>query len=272
MTAPCIFGSLDVTLAGIYGVIQTTSGDIGQTAGTSVTSIISNGAFTGEIISAGNLVSSVTIRGAFSGVIAAQGNIGTIKRNSSGSAVTTSSGTLTRYGGIAINGNDSGQIIALGNIFGNINVKATMTGRIAAQGQAVAGLGASRIGILGNVTIQSFAAGSAIVSGGVVGDATGKTTIKLGKAGGFVAAEGAVNLKSTPIAAANLLENVSGANRSAINAIFTNGGAPLQFNSGGNLQGLVLIENDLKNLQNNAGSLSGPVHKGQAKMSMRNWY
>jgi hypothetical protein len=259
VTAPGIFGSMDVTQAGIYGVIQTTSGDIGQTAGTGVTSIICNGAFTGEIISAGNLVSSVTIRGAFSGVIAAQGNIGTIKRDSSGSAVTTSSGALTQYGGIAINGNDSGQIIALGNIFGNVTVKATMTGRIAAQGQAVAGLDASRIGILSNVTIHSFAAGSAIVSGGVVGDATGKTTIKLGKAGGFVAAESAVNLKSTTIAAANLLENVSGANLSAINAIFTNGGAPLQFNSGGSLQGLILIENDLKNLQDSAGSLSGPV-------------
>jgi hypothetical protein len=56
-----------------------------------------------------------------------------------------------------------------------------------------------------------------------------------------------------------LLENVSGANLSAINAIFTHGGTPLQFNSGGNLQGLVLIENDLKNLQDSAGGLSGTV-------------
>jgi hypothetical protein len=59
------------------------------------------------------------------------------------------------------------------------------------------------IGILGNVTVHSFAAGSAIVSGGVVGDATAKTTIKLGKPGGFVAAAGAVNLKSATIAPAN---------------------------------------------------------------------
>jgi hypothetical protein len=258
MTAPDIFGNIDVTQAGIYGVIQTTNGDIGQTTAKGVTSIIS-GAFTGEIISAGNLVSSVTIHGAFSGVIAAQGDIGAIKRNSSGSALTTSSGALTRYGGVAINGRDSGQIIALGNILGNITVTATMTGRIAAQGQAVAGLDASRIGILGNVTIHSCAAGTAIISGGIVGDGAGKTSIKLGKAGGFVAAQGNVNMKSTTMGAGNMLENVTGANLSAIKAIFTNGGVPLQFNTGGNLQGLALIGNDLKNLENSAGSLSGPI-------------
>jgi hypothetical protein len=134
-----------------------------------------------------------------------------------------------------------------------------MTGRIAAQGQAVAGLDASRIGILGNVTIHSCAAGTAIISGGIVGDGAGKTSIKLGKAGGFVAAQGNVNMKSTTMGAGNMLENVTGANLSAIKAIFTNGGVPLQFNTGGNLQGLALIGNDLKNLENSAGSLSGPI-------------
>jgi hypothetical protein len=259
VTAPDIFGNIDVTQAGIYGVIQSTSGDIGETTARGVTSILTDGAFTGAIISAGNLVSSVIIHGAFSGVIAAQDDIGAIKRTSSGSAVTTSSGALTQYGGVSINGRDSGQIISLGNIFGNITVTATMTGRIAVQGQAVAGCGASRIGILGNVTIHSCAAGSAIVSGGVVGDATGKTAVKLGQASGFVAAQSSVNMKSTTIGPANLLQNVTGSNLSAIKAIFTNGGAPLQFNSDGNLQGLMLIEVDLKNLENSAGSLSGPI-------------
>ena len=65
LTAPSIFGSINVTNAGIYGVIQTTSGDLGQVILgsngqiTGVTSIFSNGAITGQIISRGNLVSSV---------------------------------------------------------------------------------------------------------------------------------------------------------------------------------------------------------------------
>jgi hypothetical protein len=65
VTAPSIFGSINVTHAGIYGVIQTTSGDLGavitNSSGTitGITSIFSNGAITGQIISRGNLVSSV---------------------------------------------------------------------------------------------------------------------------------------------------------------------------------------------------------------------
>jgi hypothetical protein len=226
----------------------------------SVTTIFAKGAITGQIISRGNLVSSVKTNDAFSGVIAAQGDIGAIQRDANGNAVPSSSNALSRFGGITIGGNNSGQIISLGNLFGDVTVSGTMTGRLAVQGQAVAGLTAARLGILGNLSFNSFALGSAIVSGGLVGDATGATNAHLGSPKGFVAAKGGVNLRSTTLTAANLLQNISsGASFAALNAIFTGGGSPLMFDTGGNLQGLILIENDLANLQDNAGTLGGTV-------------
>jgi hypothetical protein len=265
ITAPSIFGSIDVMSAGIYGVIQTTSGDIGQTVVnssgeiTSVTTIVSNGAITGQIISRGNLVSSIQTNGAFSGVIAAQGNIGTIQRDSNGNAVTSSANALTRFGGISISGNDSGQVIALGNVFGNVTVSGAMTGRIAVEGVAVAGLAATRFGILGNVSVTTFALGSAIISGGLAGDSVGGTNVYLGSANGFVAAAGSVTLRSTTIAAANLLQNQTGSNLAALDAIFTNSGSSLLFDTGGTLTGLALIETDLTNIKDSSGVLSGTV-------------
>ncbi len=265
VTAPSIFGSINVTKTGIYGVIQTTSGDLGEAARKTggqnggVTSINAKGNITGEIISRGNLVSSIKTNGTFSGVIAAQGDIGSIQRDSNGNAVTSSSSALARSGGI-IAKNDSGQIIALGNIFCDITISGTMTGRVAAQGQAVAGLTSSRMGILGNIKIKSLAAGGAIVSGGLAGDQVGATTISLGKPQGFVAAIGGVNLKSTKISTADLLQNLpAGANRSAIDALFTNNNSQLGFDTGGNLQGLALIKNDLAVLKDNGGTLGGTI-------------
>ncbi|MGO9478591.1 MAG: hypothetical protein ACLQAH_13200 [Limisphaerales bacterium] len=266
VTAPSIFGSITVK-GNIYGIIQTTGGDIGETILgqngeiTGVTTISATGTLTGQIIARGNLVSSVKINGAFSGVIAAQGDIGAIQRDANGNAVMTAKNALTRFGGISIGGNDSGQIIALGDFFGDVSVGKTMTGRIAVAGQAVAGLAAARCGILGNVTIHSFAPGSAIISGGMVGDLTGNTIVTVGDAKGFVAAKGGVNLKkSTNIAAANLLQNIqSGSNLAALNAIFTNGGSSLLFDTGGSLHGLALIETDLTHVQDNNGVLSGSI-------------
>jgi hypothetical protein len=258
VTAPSIFGSINMTQTGIYGVIQTTSGDLGQTGGD--TSIYAKGDITGEIISRGNLVSSIKTSGAFSGVIAAQGDIGVIQRDSNGNAVTNASGALSRFGGIAIAKNNSGQIIALGNIFGDVTVGGTMTGRVAAQGQVVAGLTGSRSGILGNIKIKTFVLGSAIVSGGMIGDLKGATGVTLGSPKGFVAAVGGVNLKSKKIPAANLLQNLPrGSNLSALDAIFTNGGLQLGFDTGGSLQGLILIENDLASLKDNGGTLGGTI-------------
>jgi len=259
VTATSIFGSINVTKAGIYGIIQTTLGDLGAvTSNAGVTTIFAQGAITGQIISRGSLISSVKTNGAFTGVIAAQGDIGVILRDGAGSPVTSASGALKRLGGISIKGNDSGQIIALGNLFGDVTVGGTLTGRITAEGLAIAGLAAARAGILGNVTVKSFALGAAIVSGGLAGDSTSKTSLALGSSKGFVAAIGGVNLKAGfTIPAGNLFHNVSGANLSAISAIFTNALAPLTFDTGGSLAGLGLIETDLAGLHISGGSLTG---------------
>ncbi len=265
VTAASIFGSINVTSAGIYGVIQTTSGDLGQSTVsssgqiTSVTSIFANGAITGQIISRGSLISSVKTNGAFSGVIAAQGDIGAIQRNSSGQAVTNSSNALTRFGGVTIGGADSGQLVALGNVLGDITVGGTMTGRLAVAGKVISGLSATRFGMLGNITVGGFAQGAAIISGGLVGDATGGTTVDLGAAQGFVASAGAADLRATTIPAANLLQNQTGANLSEINDVFTSNGVALLFDTGGSLAGLTLIETELGEIQDNSGVLGGIV-------------
>ena len=264
VTATSIFGSINVTSGGITGLIQTTAGDLGAViingvgTITGVTSIFAKGSITGQIISRGNLVSSISTSGAFSGVIAAQGDMGAIQRDGSGNAVTTA-GALTRFGGISIKGNDSGKIIALGNLFGNVTISGTMTGRIAVQGQAIAGLSVTRLGILGGIAVKSFALGAAIVSGGQTGDVASKTTIALGSAKGFLAAVGGINLASTTkIAAANMFKNLAaGANLSALNAIFTDASTPLTFDTGGNLVGLGLIKVDLAGLGISGGSLTG---------------
>ncbi|MDE3067722.1 MAG: hypothetical protein KGJ60_09245, partial [Verrucomicrobiota bacterium] len=167
---------------------------------------------------------------------------------------------LTRFGGISIGGNDSGQIIALGNLFGDVTVGGPMAGRIGVEGRAVTGLATGRDGILGNVIVKAFASGSAIVSGGMIGDSTGGTTVALGSAYGFVAGAGPINLAAgTTLSAGNFLQNQTGSNLAAITAIFTNGGSPLLFDTGGSLNGLALIQTDLTNLQDSGGALSGTV-------------
>lgn len=264
VTATSIFGNIVVTNAGIYGIIQTTSGDIGQVnlgsngQISSVTTITSNGAITGQIISRGNLISTVSTNSAFNGVIAAQGNIGVIQLAAGGTPVLSGS-ALIRFGGISITGADSGQVIALGNIFGNLTISGSMTGRVTAQGQSIAGLATSRMGILGYITATNFGSGAAIVSGGLIGDATSGTTVNLGNAKGFVAAAGAVNLSGTTITANSLIQNATGSNLTAISAIFTNNDQPLSFDTGGNLAGLALMESDLANLMDNGGVLSGTI-------------
>ena len=51
------------------------------------------------------------------GVIAVQGDIGTIQTNSLGDAVTVNN-ALIRFGGISATGGVGGQIVAVGNVFG----------------------------------------------------------------------------------------------------------------------------------------------------------
>ncbi|HZQ48588.1 MAG TPA: hypothetical protein VFC07_16340, partial [Verrucomicrobiae bacterium] len=283
ITAPSIFGNIKATGGGITGIIQTTgiridpitgvqttvAADLGKTilgtngAITGVTTISTKSGMSGEIISRGNLISSVSIGGALTGVIAVQGDIGAIQRNSSGNAVIGALGHLSLYGGITVNGSDSGQIIALGNIFGKITVNGSFTGRIGAQGQAVAGLAASRFGILGNVIINNFAAGSAVVSGGVIGDSAGQTTFASSSAKGLLAAKGGINLtKGTHVVPANTFQNAGvqgNVNGPVIDAIFTNNSSALVFDANpGDLQGLALIETDLGGIKvGSTGKLTG---------------
>src|SRR5262245_58754920 len=93
LTAPSIYGNINITRGSITGIVQTTgiridaltgeqtevSADLGRTisskgkGGTTTINIAFN--LSGQIVSRGNLVSSVTMKGAFTGVIAAQNDI-----------------------------------------------------------------------------------------------------------------------------------------------------------------------------------------------------
>ena len=89
--------------------------------------------------------------------------------------MTTLLGTPTRVGGLLVNGGFSGQLVVLGNDYGDLTFHGGLTGgRI-----AVKGTGGAQSGILGNVIIDrgfyptgTHRTGSAIVSGGEIGDAS----------------------------------------------------------------------------------------------------
>src|SRR5262249_54985575 len=164
VTAASIVGNIEAGSGGLSTTNQTTPGEIGRAltdpTGKTITGVthISTGggglASTGEIISAGNLISQVTVQSGIDGVIFANGDIGVIQRDASGNAVvgTDKAKSLTRFGGIVVNnGGLNGQVVALGNIFGDINLQRGLDGRIAAQGRQEIGLPAFRVGILGNI-------------------------------------------------------------------------------------------------------------------------
>jgi hypothetical protein len=279
ITAPSIFGNIILTQGGITGIIQTTgiridaitgeettvNADLGRLITTNgkvtVSTISTKLGISGQIISRGNLISSISVGTTFTGVIAVQGDIGAIRRDSFGAAITDGSGKLTRYGSIAIKGAASGNIIALGNIFSDLTFGA-LNGRIAAEGQAITGLSASRFGILGNVTTKSFGINGAVVSGGSIGDALNKTAFSGGAGKGFVAANGTINLsKTTKLSASNIFPNVfANANGAVLDAVFTDTFFPLGFDLfTGDLLGLALIQTDLNNLTVSGNSLTGTV-------------
>jgi len=279
VTAASIIGNINVLKGGITGIIQTTGIRIDPITGTEtavnadlgqllykkgkivgVTTITAKLAITGEIVSRGDLISLINSGAGFSGVIAAQGNIGAVLRDANGDAV-VKGGKLTRFGGITTKGNDDGQIIALGNIIGDLSIGGQLTGRIAAQGSPIAGLDGSRIGIIGNIKVKSsFSAAAAVISGGVIGDTAAKTTFTCKGANGYLAADGAISTaKSVKIPAANKFDNSQGTlNGAAIDAVFTDGSAPLQISSGpAGMTALGLIGSDLNALQISGGSLTG---------------
>ena len=88
--------------------------------------------------------------------------------------------------------------------------------------------------ILGDVTVRGSIDGpAAIVSGGVIGDVAGGTTLSSGAIKGILAAKADIAFGGTGnIKRSTIIENASGANAAAIDAIFTQGGNPLEFDVG----------------------------------------
>jgi hypothetical protein len=195
-------------------------------------------------VSRGDLVSAVDLHG-LSGVIAAQGNIG--------KTFTYPSGQTLRLGGIDAHG-AGGDILSLGAIVGDVNIDGGLRGgRIAALG-----------GITGNLSVHGgLDAGSAIVSGGAIGDAGLGTRLTVdGDNRGIIAAAGDI------VDAAHLrgvVYNDVGAtpgdpNAAAIDAVFTEPGAPVAFDLMGlDLAGLDAMLRDLAALHvGSDGNLTGP--------------
>ena len=208
--------------------------------------------FPGRIISRGNLISSVRSDGGSTGMIAVQGNLG---------AVSSLLGTPTRVGGLLVNGGFDGQLIVLGNDYGDLTFHG---GRI-----AVEGTGGTGSGILGNVIVDrgfyptgAIGAGSAIVSGGEIGDATDGTSLSVADGNqGIVAAIGTILTASGTNLGGSVFNQAAGtSNAAAIDAIFTDQGQPLALDLPGNpLGGLELILQDLAALYvASNGKLAGP--------------
>ncbi|MBI3863521.1 MAG: hypothetical protein HY290_16645, partial [Planctomycetia bacterium] len=278
--APTIIGNIDAVNGPIAGVIETTVGDIGRVltdASGKITGVtyIHGRDLSGKLISRGNLVSAMHIDGGMSGLIAVQGDFGAIQRTATGVAVVglDVAKSLTRFGGLLVNGSTTGNIVVLGNVFGDLQFNGSgISGRVAVHGQQVAGLDAQRYGILGRVTINgNIGAGGAIVSGGVIGDdgvyvgaesdANG-TQITFTNEKGILAAENDINYgKTGKLPVSGVFENATGVNKAAIDAIFTDGGKLLTFDTIVNgKSGLDLILGDLAALRVGAdGNLTGTV-------------
>jgi hypothetical protein len=181
-----------------------------------------------------------------------------------GQGVVGPNGLLTRTGGVIVNAPFSGQIVAMGNVYGDLVFEKGVTGRVAVQGQPVPGLDPQRFGILGNVEITGvMAASGAIVSGGLIGDPTGNTALNGNVIQGILAAKGAITFgKVGNMSNAHIFANAQGANFAAIDGIFTDDttGMPLYIDTTPTgLADLALILMDLAALQVGPnGNLTGP--------------
>jgi hypothetical protein len=162
-----------------------------------------------------------------------------------------------RLGGLVINGGLSGEMVALGNVFGDLTLNGGLkSGRLAFEGNDT-----------GNLTINGGVdASSAIVVSGNIGDAITGTNLNIDNLKGILAVEGTVNFnKSFNSKGALFFQTNLGsgnANSNALNAIFTNNGQKLLFDlaSPMDLKGLVLILADLSTLKvNSSGNLTGTI-------------
>jgi hypothetical protein len=278
ITADSIIGNIDATNGAISGTIKTTVGDLGRALTdasgniTGVTYIHAGGgglAATGQILAKGNLVSQVTLHSGLDGVIATDGDIGVIQ-TVNGVAKTNLDGSLTRFGGITVStGGLNGQVIALGNAFGDLTVTGGLGGRIAVQGREEFGLSTgkpfSRTGILGNVSVGGgISTTGAVVSGALLGDDgtdninndTNGTHLTIsGTDKGILAAGEDINFGSTgSLNQAGIFENAQGSNLAAIDAIFTNNNTQLDVIDPAQL---TLIVQDLLTLAVANGKLTG---------------
>jgi hypothetical protein len=229
VTAPSIIGNIIATSGslGSASIVQTTGirtdpitglqasipadfGRLLKDANGNVTGVtmvqLGGGGIAGELISRNNFVSLISTGGGISGVIAAKGDLGA-------ATIDPATGKLTRFGGILSSGSITGDVLALGNIFEDISVPhgGLKGARIAAQGQKFDTANPSRKGILGNLNFSgNIDGGSAIVSGGMIGDPISGTGISAGNVIGILAADESIKILSA---------NVKG-------TVFQNAGAP----------------------------------------------
>jgi hypothetical protein len=246
ITADSITGNIDATNGGIAGTIKTTAGDLGRAftdASGTITGVTfvhaGGGGLTGKILVKGNLVSQLNLQSGLDGVVATDGDLGVIQTKN-GIAVTNADGSLIRFGGLVVStGGLNGQVIVLGNAFGDISLTGGLGGRIAVRGNpGEFGLAPFRYGILGNVSIGGgISTTGAVVSAGLIGDdganninndTKGTHLTISGTAKGILAAGEDINFGATgSLSQASVFENAKGSNLAAIDAIFTNNNSPL---------------------------------------------
>jgi hypothetical protein len=196
----------------------TAMGDIGAVSGSTLLSpIVVNGPTNGQIATGGSIDSAMTFNGGAGpgASIAAVGNIG---------AFSTSGTTTTRIGGLVVNGHFQGELVALGDLIGDVTItNGLQSGQIGVKGSSISG------GILGNLTIKGgIDAGSTIASGGVIGSPSSKTTLTVtGGISGIVAAKGAINFSSGPPRGSTTIFNNTATtdpiSAAAIDAVFSTG-------------------------------------------------
>jgi hypothetical protein len=208
----------------------------------------------GQVVVAGNL-NEAQVNGTMAGTIGVGGDIG--------QGVVGLNGSLTRYGWVIVNAAFTGQVVAMGNVYGDLWFKKDVDGRISAHGRPVTGLSTERQGIVGNVRVDgTLGAKGAIVSDGLIGDAAGGTKLTANGVAGILAAKGAIPLGQIGAADnAQIFANAQGVNSAAIDAIFSDQGNLLFIDTTPTgLRDLSLILNDLAALHIGAGgNLTGPI-------------
>lgn len=271
MTAPSIFGNI-VSNGPITGTIQTTglrtdpitgnvstvAAEFGRvyvayhhwTSGLTIpyvtTTVVQANGISGQLISRVNLISSIDADGGIQGVIAAQGILGAIVMEPGDQSL--------RLGGLESDGSFSGDLVILGEVLADMVFNGCLRdGRIAAEG-----------GIVANLTINGgLDAASAVVSRGEIGDPTYGTQFAVnGNNKSILASQGVMYFgKHAPGGEVFNGVGTSCATAAAIDALFTNGGQPLEFDlTGLDLGGLELILTDLSALYGSRhGQLTGSV-------------